>query len=172
MDILVHTRSTSQGSDRKDPLEAPHLDSLPSNEPKVKHNLFTRFRKDPNCEICKRTKMTRATCRRNSKSHTLRATKFGDIGNVQEAAKARDSTYTAVSEQNGGGRGTTLQSIYWASREVVEENTHAYRERGKATVNSIEEIWEEILMVLPPDVVPMWAQMMRRLLRHHNNKEE
>ena len=78
-DILVDTRSTSPGSDRKDPLEAPHPDSLPSNEPKVKHNLFTRFRKDPNCEICKRTKMTRATCRRNSKSHTLRATKFGDI---------------------------------------------------------------------------------------------
>ena len=35
--------------------------------------------KDPICEICKRTKVTRAACRQNSQSHMLRATKFGDI---------------------------------------------------------------------------------------------
>ena len=38
-------------------------------------------------------------------------------------------------------------------------NTTAYRERGEAKVNSIEEVWDETLLILPQDVVPMWSQM-------------
>ena len=44
-----------------------------------KHNLSTHFPEDTNCEIRKRTKVTRAACRRNSQSHILRTTKFRDI---------------------------------------------------------------------------------------------
>ena len=39
---------------------------------------------DPNCEVRKRTKVARAACRRNSQSHTPRATKFGDIIGVDQ----------------------------------------------------------------------------------------
>ena len=53
--------------------------SQSSNRSKGKHHLFIHFSMDPSCEICKRTKITRAACRRNSKSHIHRATKFGDI---------------------------------------------------------------------------------------------
>ena len=38
-------------------------------------------------------------------------------------------------------------------------NTSAYRERGKATMSSIEEVWEETRGISPPDVIPMWGQM-------------
>ena len=42
----------------------------------TEHNLFTHFPNDPNCEICKHTKVV---CRRSAQSHILRATKVGDI---------------------------------------------------------------------------------------------
>ena len=36
-------------------------------------------------------------------------------------------------------------------------NTSAYYERGKAKMSSIDEIWEDTLLISPPDLVPMWA---------------
>ena len=76
---LVEPKPTSSDSDSRDPPEPPRPDPLPSAKPNGKHNLFTHFPKDRNCEICKRTKITRAACRRFSKSHLLRAINFGDV---------------------------------------------------------------------------------------------
>ena len=70
---LVEPKPTSSDSDSRDPPEPPRPDPLPSAKPNGKHNLFTHFPKDPNCEICKRTKITRAACRRFSKSHPARS---------------------------------------------------------------------------------------------------
>ena len=36
-------------------------------------------------------------------------------------------------------------------------NTSARCERGKAKMSSIEEIWEDTLLISPPELVPMWA---------------
>ena len=44
-----------------------------------KHNVYTHFPKDRNCEICKRTKITRAPCRRRNGDGVLRAANFGDL---------------------------------------------------------------------------------------------
>ena len=44
-----------------------------------KHSIKTHFPKDRNCEICKRTKITRAPCRRRSGEAVPRAEKFGDL---------------------------------------------------------------------------------------------
>ena len=44
-----------------------------------KHSVDTHFPKDGNCEICKRTKITRAPCRRRNGEAVLRADKFGDL---------------------------------------------------------------------------------------------
>ena len=43
------------------------------------HSVYTHFPKDRNCEICKRTKITRAPCRRRNGEAVLRATNFGDL---------------------------------------------------------------------------------------------
>ena len=43
-----------------------------------KHNVHTHFPKDRNCEICKRTKITRAPCRRRKGEAVPRAVNFGD----------------------------------------------------------------------------------------------
>ena len=44
-----------------------------------KHNVHTHFPKDRNCEICKRTKITRAPCRRRNGDAVPRAANFGDL---------------------------------------------------------------------------------------------
>ena len=44
-----------------------------------KHNVHTHFPKDRNCEICKRTKITRVPCRRRNGDAVPRAEKFGDL---------------------------------------------------------------------------------------------
>ena len=44
-----------------------------------KHSVYTHFPKDRNCEICIRTKITRATCRRRNGEAVPRAANFGDL---------------------------------------------------------------------------------------------
>ena len=44
-----------------------------------KHSVYTHFPKDRNCEICKRTKITRTPCRRRNSGAVPRAEKFGDL---------------------------------------------------------------------------------------------
>ena len=43
------------------------------------HNVFTHFPKDPNCNICLKTKMTRVFCRRRAGTVVPRAEHFGDL---------------------------------------------------------------------------------------------
>ena len=44
-----------------------------------KHSVYTHFPKDRNCEICRRTQITRAPCRRRNGGAVLRAENFGDL---------------------------------------------------------------------------------------------
>ena len=44
-----------------------------------KHSVYTHFTKDRNCEICQRTKITSAPCRRRIGGAVLRAENFGDL---------------------------------------------------------------------------------------------
>ena len=44
-----------------------------------KHSVYTHFPKDRNGEICKRTKITRAPCRRRNGEAVPRAEKIGDL---------------------------------------------------------------------------------------------
>ena len=44
-----------------------------------KHNVHTHFTNDRNCEVCKRTKITRGPCRRRNGEAIPRAAKFGDF---------------------------------------------------------------------------------------------
>ena len=44
-----------------------------------KHSVYTHFPQDRNCEICKRTKITRAPCKRRNGGAVPRAENFGDL---------------------------------------------------------------------------------------------
>ena len=49
-----------------------------------KHSVYTHFPKDRNCEICQRTKITRAPCRRRIGRVVTRSEKFGDLITVKD----------------------------------------------------------------------------------------
>ena len=44
-----------------------------------RHSAYTHFPKDPNCDICLKTKITTASCRRRSGTVVSRAEHFGDL---------------------------------------------------------------------------------------------
>ena len=44
-----------------------------------KHSVETHFSKDPNCDICLKTKITRASCRRRANAVMPSAENFGDL---------------------------------------------------------------------------------------------
>ena len=43
------------------------------------HSVYTHFPKDPNCDICWKTEITRASCRRRAGTVVPRAEHFGDL---------------------------------------------------------------------------------------------
>ena len=58
----------------------PSLEPVPTRSVDLgKHSVYTHFPKDRNCEICQRTKITRAPCRRRIGGAVLRAENFGDL---------------------------------------------------------------------------------------------
>ena len=56
----------------------PYLDPTPTVD-LGKHSVETHFPTDRNCEICQRTKITRAPCRRRNGEAVPRAENFGDL---------------------------------------------------------------------------------------------
>ena len=58
--------------------EPPH----PEPPPKVvlrKHSIYNHLPKDRNCEVCRRTEITRAPCRKPFRTQIHRAGNFGDM---------------------------------------------------------------------------------------------
>ena len=67
------------GSHASSSHEASLEPTIKRREDLGKHSVKTHFPKDRNCEICKRTKITRAPCRRRKGEAVPRAEKFGDL---------------------------------------------------------------------------------------------
>ena len=70
-----------------------------------KHSVYTHFPKDRNCEICQRTKITRAPCRRRIGGAVPRAENFGDLITadhkiVSEGCESRNNHRYAVVVQD------------------------------------------------------------------------
>ena len=70
-----------------------------------KHSIYTHFPKVRNCEICQRTKITRAPCRRLIGGAVLRAEKCGDLLTadhkvVSEGCESRNNHRYAVVVQD------------------------------------------------------------------------
>ena len=70
-----------------------------------KHSVYTHFPKDRNCEICQRTKITRAPCRRRIGGAVPRAENFGDLITadhkvLSECWESRDNRRYAIVVQD------------------------------------------------------------------------
>ena len=52
-----------------------------------KHSVYTQFPKDPNCDMCLKTKITRASCTRRAGTVVPRADNFCDLITVDHSVK-------------------------------------------------------------------------------------
>ena len=79
-DNLVDDEIPFQGSSHSSSSHEVSLEpTMKRREDLGKHSVYTHFPKDRNCEICKRTKITRAPSRRRNGEAVPRATNFGDL---------------------------------------------------------------------------------------------
>ena len=77
---LVHDEIPLQGGSQASSSHEVSLEpTTKRREDLSKHSVYTHFPKDRNCEICKRTKITRAPCRRRKSEAVPRAKNYGDL---------------------------------------------------------------------------------------------
>ena len=72
-----------------------------------KHNVHTHFPKDRNCEICKRTKITRGPCRRRNGEAVPRAVNFGDLITGRSQGPKRQLRISQQSSIRSRGAGSS-----------------------------------------------------------------
>ena len=76
---LVDDEIPLQGGSHASSSHGACLEPTTKREDLGKHSVYTHFPKDRNYEICKRTKITRARCRRRNGEAVPRAVNFGDL---------------------------------------------------------------------------------------------
>ena len=105
-----------------------------------KHSIYTHFPKDRNCEVCLRTKMTRALCRRPTGDAVPRATEFGDLITAdhtvlnEEGESRNNHRYAVVPCKNQVSRETERSSRKFlepSEKPKVIYTNHSW-ERGKS----------------------------------------
>ena len=79
-EILVDDEIPLQGGSHASSSHKASLEPIFKRlEDLCKHSVYTHFPKDRHCEICQRTKITRAPCRRRNGGAVPRADNFGDL---------------------------------------------------------------------------------------------
>ena len=80
MENVVDDRVPERRDSHASSSHAPSLEPTPTRSVDLgKHSVYTHFPEDRNCEICQRTKITRAPCRRRIGGAVLREENFGDL---------------------------------------------------------------------------------------------
>ena len=80
---------------------------------------------------------------------------------MQEAVEAGKGSCTAVSAHlsNKAKRRDVAKRLLGQLGKVAEKMMQTSSQATSAGLSSIEETWEQTLLTLPRDLVPMWGQM-------------
>ena len=102
-----------------------------------KHNVHTHFPKDLNCEICKRTRITRAPCRRRNGEAVPRAANFGDLITadhkvLSDNCESRNNHRYAVVVQDMATRWIQSYPCKTKTSEETQKSLQKLLEFGKA----------------------------------------
>ena len=103
-----------------------------------KHSVYTHFPKDRNCEICKRTKITRAPCRRRNGEAVPRAAIFGDLITADHK----------VLSDNCESRNSHRYAV------VVQDRTTQWIQAYACKNKTSQETQRSLLKTLEPDRMP------------------
>ena len=109
-----------------------------------KHNVYTHFPKDRNCEICKRTKITRAPCRRRNGEAVLRAANFGDLITGRSQGPKRQLRISKQSSICSRGAG----SSHSMDPGVSVQKTKLHRKHREACTSSWSQIGNQKSFIL------------------------
>ena len=125
---------------------SPESDSeRPTEVAARKHSIYIHIPKDRNCEVCKRTQMTRAPCRRRRGEAVPREEKFGDLITADhkvfsEEGESRNNHRCAVvvqdlATQSHPCKTKTSQETEESSRKILEQS---HKPKVMYTDNSME----------------------------------
>ena len=125
-----------------------------------KHNVHTHFPKDRNCEICKRTKITRAPCRRRNGEAAPRAANFGDLITadhkvLSDNCESRNNHRYAVVVQdlatNGSRHIRAKTKLHKKPREVCKSSWNL---RGNQKSFTLTILWNSAKLVkISPGII-------------------
>ena len=104
-----------------------------------KHGVYIHFPKDRNCEMCKRTKITRALCRRRTAEALLRAEKFGAL-NIETIDDAR--SWHKILPLNGLNRIRARQKNFSGDRQEFKKVPRAVGKTESYSYRQFIGIWK------------------------------
>ena len=118
------TRNPSQDSDSERPRKVAT----------EKHRIYTRFSNDRNCEICKRTKITRAPGRKRIGTAVPRVENFGDLTTTDQKVLNEDGD-----SRNNHRHGVVVQDLatQWIQSHPCE-TTRTSQETERSSRNFLE----------------------------------
>ena len=91
-----------------------------------KHSIFTHFPKDRNCEVCLRSKMKRASCRRRTGETVPRTEKFGDLRPADHKVFSEEGESRNNHRYNSQEFGRSCEELSWNHRS----ETHVIAEKS------------------------------------------
>ena len=122
----------------------------------VKHSVYTHFPEDRNCEICQRTKITRAPCRRRNGGAVPRAENFGDLITadhkvLSENCESRNNHRYAIVVQDLATQWIQSYPCKTKTSEETQRSLQKFLEPNRTptvihTENSLEfgKAWEDL----------------------------
>ena len=134
-----------------------------------KHRVKTHFPKDRSCEICRRTKITRATCRRPNGGAVPRAEFFGDLITadhkvLSEGCESRNNHRYAVVVQD--------LATQWIQAYPYKTKTSQVTQRSSTSSWSREGSLETFTLTIPWNLakpVKIFPGIIARL--HHTDRK-
>ena len=157
-----HASSSHEPSFEPTPARSVDLD---------KHSVYTHFPKDRNCEICQKTKITRAPCRRRIGGAVPRAENFGDLitadhkvlSEVVNLAKIVDmQSWCRTWPPNGSSRIRAKQKLLRKHREACKSS---WSQIGSLKSFTLTIPWNLAKLVkISPGIIARLHHIDRRLM--------
>ena len=165
--MKFHYREASHASSSREVSSEP---TTKRREDLGKHSVYTHFPKDRNCEICKRTKITRAPGRRRNGGAVPRAEKFSDLITadhkvLSDNCESRNNHRYAIVVQdlanNGSSRIRAKTKLHKKPREACKSS---WNPRGILKSFTLTIPWNSAKLVkISPGII---------VRRHHTDHKQ
>ena len=166
-DNLVDDEIPLQGGSRASSSHEVSLEpTTKRREDLGKHNVHTHFPKDRNCEICKRTEITRAPCRRRNGEAVPRAANFGDLITAVTIANLETiidtQSWCRVWPPNGSRRIRAKTKLHKKPREACKSS---WNPRGNLKSFTLTIPWNSPKLVkISPGIIARLHHTDQRLM--------